>query len=172
MTIRAFERIILRLELVRRQKISRKLMRILPPFDFGERCRFAAVFGMTGAALRRRVNGVHAPVRRHQILHLKGDILMTDDTAIIHRLCLPRGGVTGAARTGNFGMGMNAAQHIAGNGIERPRAKHLSAAGNGKARNGKSRDKGGEDTSKRKTTQAGASHSPRSFLSGHFKNVA
>lgn len=104
MTIRAFERFILRLELVRRQKISRYIMRILPPFYFGEGGGLAAVFGMTGAAFRRRVNGVHTPVRRHQILHLSRNILMADDTAVLHGLRFPWGNVAGTAGAGNLCM--------------------------------------------------------------------
>lgn len=167
MAIRTLERVVFRLELMRRQEIAGELVRVLPPFDFGERRRLAAVFGVTGAALHCRVNGVHASMRGHHILHLERDILMADHAAILHRLRLPRSNMTGAASAGNFRVRMNAAQHISGNGIQCSRAEHLPTAGNGKAHNGKRRDQGGKNTSKRKTTQAGASHSPHSFPLGN-----
>ncbi len=138
-TILALERYILCLELVRREKEARHLMRILPPFNFGQRGCCAAMFGMTGAAFRRRVNGIHAPMRCHHILHLSGDVGMTNDTAILHGLIFPGSNMTGAAGAGNLRMGMNAAQQISWGGVQVSGAEHLTATGEGKAGD----DKGG-----------------------------
>ena len=85
-TIRAFERVPLRFELVRRERVSRYLMRELPPFHLCEQCSRTMVLGVAFAAGRRRIHRIHSPVRSRNILLLCGNIGVTEHTAIVHCL--------------------------------------------------------------------------------------
>jgi len=107
--IRAVERFILSLELVRIQVISRKLMRIFPIRDLGEQSLSTAMFRMTIATLRFWVDRVHSSVWCLKIGKLGCDIRMTNHTTVIHGLGFPGRNVTATAGSGNISVRSNTA---------------------------------------------------------------
>ena len=94
------------------------------------------MFRVTVLAGRERVNGVHAPMWRHQVLHLSRNILVAHQTAVLHGLVFPRCCVTGTASACNFSMGGHTANQVTMDVVECSRAKHLAAACKGKPYNG------------------------------------
>ena len=115
-------------------------MRISPALDLGQQRLGSAMFGVAVTAGGGRVDGEHSAVRCLRILHLHRDIGMADHTAIVHGLRFPRCGMTGTAGASNFRMRSDPAHVFPGNGMQRPRAEHLSAAGKGVARDEQRRD--------------------------------
>lgn len=171
MTVSTLERVILRFELVRGQKISRKFMGIFPALDLGQKRCWTSVFRMTVATLGQRIDRKHSSMRGHEIQHLGWNILMTHDASILHGLGFPRSNMTRTARTGDLCVRMDTPQQIPCDGIERARAEHLASTRNGIPRDGKSRDQCSDDPSTRKATQTGSLHSPLSSVT-YFKKVA
>lgn len=133
-------------------------MWVLPTLDLGQRCEQPAVFRVTVLAGCERVDGVHAPMRRHQVLHLGWNILMTYQAAVLHGLVFPWRNMTGAAGTGNFSMRCHAAQHGSMDIIQRPGAEHLTTARKGIPCDGERSDQRGNDAGSSQATQPGFTH--------------
>ena len=133
-------------------------MRIFPAFDLGQQGRCPPMLGVTIAAFRNRVDRKHSSMWRHQVQHLGRDILMTNQTAILHGLVFPGSNMTCTAGAGDFCMGVNSSQQVTSHGIERARAEHLSPTRDSIPRDGKNRDQRGDDTSTCQTTQPASSH--------------
>ena len=146
-------------------------MRIFPSLDLGQECRRAPMFRVAIAALCRRIDRKHPAMRSLKVEHLHGDIFMAYHTPVVHGLGFPRCYVTGTARSCDFDMGSDSPVQLSNYSIERPRTKHLPATRKGISHNGKGSDQCGDNTCTGKTTQAGSSHSPLSFLLSTSKRL-
>lgn len=118
------------------------------------------MFGVAVTAGSGRVDGKHSAVWCLRILHLHRDVGMADHTAIVHGLRFPRCSMTGTAGARNFRMRRDLAYGFSRNGMQRPRAEHLSAAGKGIAHDEQRRDQRGEDAGTCQAAQAVSLHSP------------
>ena len=159
MTISAKERFFLRLELVGGQHVSRKLMRVPPPIQYGEQGGWSVMLLVTIKAFRSGIDPIHSAVLGHHIPHLSQDILVTIHTAVVHRFVPPGSRMTEATIPGDLGMGGDTAKHLSLDGIQGTRAEHAPAARESESRNGKRRDQRGDNTGARQTSQSICSHS-------------